>query len=259
MGGVFHRAGEGQALFGGRIVIKADFEQLCITESEFARARPGAGPHLHRRHTDSFYVLEGELALLVHDEEHPLRARGVRVPAARRRPRVQEHLGGPVPQLPHAGRRLRGAISGRSTAARRAASTASTSRVGSGLPASGATVLAAGEGERLEGETRVATIKIGRDELTLIEFELEPSFEGPDPHTHDDHVDAFYVLEGEVEFRLGDEKRLGRRRLVRRRAARESCTRSRAGPGAVGCSIFMRRAPALASGSGRTASPQASA
>ncbi len=80
--------------------------------------------------------------------------------------------------------------------------------IGSGLPASGATVLAAGEGERLEGETRVATIKIGRDELTLIEFELEPSFEGPDRHTHDDHVDAFYVLEGEVELQLGDEKRL---------------------------------------------------
>ena len=72
MGGVFHRAGEGQALFGGRIVIKAAFEQLCVTESEFARARPGAGPHLHRLHADSFYVLEGELALLVHDEEQPL-------------------------------------------------------------------------------------------------------------------------------------------------------------------------------------------
>ena len=42
----------------------------------------------------------------------------------------------------------------------------------------------------------------------MIEFELEPSFEGPDPHTHDDHVDAFYVLEGEVELQLGDEKRL---------------------------------------------------
>jgi quercetin dioxygenase-like cupin family protein len=36
-------------------------------------------------------------------------------------------------------------------------------------------------------------------------FELRPGFEGPDPHTHDDHVDSFYVLEGEVEFLVAGE------------------------------------------------------
>ncbi|MGH3093949.1 MAG: cupin domain-containing protein, partial [Gaiellaceae bacterium] len=70
MAGVVHRRGEGEALFGGRIVLKADFEQLSITESWFDSARPAADPHVHRRHADSFYVLEGELALLVQDEEH---------------------------------------------------------------------------------------------------------------------------------------------------------------------------------------------
>ncbi len=35
-----------------------------------------------------------------------------------------------------------------------------------------------------------------------------PDFEGVDPHTHVDHADAFYVLEGEVEFRVGDEPRV---------------------------------------------------
>ena len=207
MGGVFHRAGEGQALFGGRIVIKAAFEELCLTESEFARARPGAGPHLHRRHTDSFYVLEGELALLVHDEEHPLRpgacaclpegvVHGFRSTSAARFLNFHTPDGGFAANLRALDRGEAGGFDSFDVP------------IGSGLPGSGATVLAAGEGERLEGETRVATIKIGRDELTLIEFELEPSFEGPEPHTHDDHVDAFYVLEGEVEFRLGDEKRL---------------------------------------------------
>ena len=29
-------------------------------------------------------------------------------------------------------------------------------------------------------------------------------FEGVDPHTHPDHADSFYVLEGEVEFFLDD-------------------------------------------------------
>src|SRR5881296_3517083 len=72
MAGVVHRAGEGEVLFGGRIVIKADFGELCITESWFDSARAGAGPHIHRQHADSFYVLDGELAFLVHDEEHLL-------------------------------------------------------------------------------------------------------------------------------------------------------------------------------------------
>src|SRR5262249_61040930 len=63
------RPGESEALFGGRIVLKASFDQLTITESPFPDARDGAEPHFHRRHVDSFYVLEGGMAVLVHDEE----------------------------------------------------------------------------------------------------------------------------------------------------------------------------------------------
>ena len=37
---------------------------------------------------------------------------------------------------------------------------------------------------------------------------FQPEFEGVDPHTHGDHADAFYVLEGQVEFRVGDEPRV---------------------------------------------------
>src|SRR6266540_4580591 len=72
MDGVVYRAGEGEALFGGRIVIKADFDELCITESLFGDARDGASPHYHRHHADSFYVLEGGLAVLIKDEEKML-------------------------------------------------------------------------------------------------------------------------------------------------------------------------------------------
>jgi quercetin dioxygenase-like cupin family protein len=36
---------------------------------------------------------------------------------------------------------------------------------------------------------------------------FRPEFEGVDPHTHADHVDAFYVLAGEADFVLGDEVR----------------------------------------------------
>src|SRR2546429_4757623 len=37
-------------------------------------------------------------------------------------------------------------------------------------------------------------------ELEVIELRFAPDFEGVDSHTHSDHVDSFYVLEGEAEF-----------------------------------------------------------
>ena len=36
---------------------------------------------------------------------------------------------------------------------------------------------------------------------------FNPEFEGVDPHTHDDLVDAFYVLDGQGDFVVGDEVR----------------------------------------------------
>jgi mannose-6-phosphate isomerase-like protein (cupin superfamily) len=36
-------------------------EDLTITEARYAAGEPVAGPHIHHRHTDAFYVLEGEL------------------------------------------------------------------------------------------------------------------------------------------------------------------------------------------------------
>src|SRR4029079_16722354 len=76
---------------------------------------------------------------------------------------------------------------------------------GSGTPPTEAVALQPGEGEELPGQTLFPTIKVGRDELSLIEFRLEPGFRGPDPHEHEDHVDSFYVVEGEAKFLMEDE------------------------------------------------------
>ena len=44
----------------------------------------------------------------------------------------------------------------------------------------------------------------------MVELRFGPDFEGVEPHSHADHVDSFYVLEGEAEFVMGDETvRLG--------------------------------------------------
>ena len=42
-------------------------------------------------------------------------------------------------------------------------------------------------------------------ELEAFELRFGPDFEGVDPHTHADHTDAFFVLDGEAEFLVGDE------------------------------------------------------
>jgi mannose-6-phosphate isomerase-like protein (cupin superfamily) len=240
MDGVVLRPGEGEALFGGRIVIKADFEQLCITESLFPDARPGADPHFHRRHADSFYVLEGGLAVLVRDDEKMLApaacvcappevVHGFRSTAPARFLNLHTPSGGFADNLRARNRGEEGGFDSVDAAA------------GTGPAAVDAVLLRPGEGERLEGSTRVATIKIARDELSLVDFELEPGFEGPDPHAHDDHVDSFYVLEGDPEFLLGDETvRLGPGSFV---AAPIGFTHTFANPGPDRARLLNLHAP----------------
>jgi quercetin dioxygenase-like cupin family protein len=61
-------------------------------------------------------------------------------------------------------------------------------------------VLGPGEGEEIGGNRYLAA----RPELSFIEFEVRPGG-GVQPHFHKGHSDSFYVLEGEVEFHVGDE------------------------------------------------------
>jgi mannose-6-phosphate isomerase-like protein (cupin superfamily) len=47
-------------------------------------------------------------------------------------------------------------------------------------------------------------LKADRPELSLVEVVFAPG-SGVAPHFHKGHSDSFYVLEGEVEFHVGDE------------------------------------------------------
>jgi quercetin dioxygenase-like cupin family protein len=55
---------------GRRAVVKVAREELVVMEVELESG--GAGPHFHRRHVDSFYVLAGELELTVDGERIPV-------------------------------------------------------------------------------------------------------------------------------------------------------------------------------------------
>src|SRR3954452_15980738 len=65
-------------------------------------------------------------------------------------------------------------------------------------------VVSSDDGERLEradGSTHRVLAEL--PEFEAIELSFEAGWEGVAPHTHADHVDSFYVLEGEVEFTVG--------------------------------------------------------
>jgi quercetin dioxygenase-like cupin family protein len=66
------------------------------------------------------------------------------------------------------------------------------------------TVSSPGDGERFERKNRTITIRVDLPGLSINEIEFDETFAVP-PHAHDDHVDAFYVLDGEVEFTVGEE------------------------------------------------------
>ena len=48
-----------------RVEILSDDDAVHATASRFAAGRAGAALHIHRRHTDLFYVLEGELRVML--------------------------------------------------------------------------------------------------------------------------------------------------------------------------------------------------
>jgi quercetin dioxygenase-like cupin family protein len=68
-----------------------------------------------------------------------------------------------------------------------------------------AVFLGPGEGESLPGKRRDIHVKFEGAEYEVLEFDCEPGFGPVDPHVHDEHTDSFFVLEGEVEFTIGDE------------------------------------------------------
>ena len=60
-----------------------------------------------------------------------------------------------------------------------------------------------GEGERIRRHRVLAELP----HIEALELFFPADFGGVDPHTHANHTDSFYVLEGEVEFLVDGEWR----------------------------------------------------
>lgn len=200
------------------VTLLADVEQIGIVE---VRSEPGGvipPLHLHTRHAECFFVLEGELTFRLEDRE--LRAgAGTWVHV----PREVVHTFGSTgnsrahfldTHVPSRGfgdfvRGLHAAESEDELRAVRAAfDQQSAPEYATGDP--GLVILRRGggaEGETMPGrsEHRRATLLLDTDELTVTEFFYGPGERGAKPHIHHHHADGFIVLEGEltVAFRGG--------------------------------------------------------
>jgi quercetin dioxygenase-like cupin family protein len=60
------------------------------------------------------------------------------------------------------------------------------------------------EGERIPRGPRYHRVLVELPEVEAVDARFGPGFEVA-LHRHEDHVDSFYVLEGEAEFTIGDE------------------------------------------------------
>jgi uncharacterized cupin superfamily protein len=67
---------------GLRVALLADVEEIAIAETWSEPGRSPAPQHVHRRHVESFYVLEGELTVTAAGRElHPTAGSWVQIPA----------------------------------------------------------------------------------------------------------------------------------------------------------------------------------
>ncbi|MGH3116480.1 MAG: cupin domain-containing protein [Gaiellales bacterium] len=197
-------AGEGERL-NDRIVVKIERPEISVNEVTVRSTFEGAGPHFHKEHVDAFYVLEGELEI-INGTETVLAGPGTSVTVP---PRIVHGFRAPGPggarylniHAPDAGfiEYLRRAVAGGKTAW-------DSYDVDGPYGPSNAIVVGPDGGDRLKRRLIENTIRAETTELSLFEMTFfDDRWEGVDPHSHDDHVDSFYVLDGEVEFLLGDE------------------------------------------------------
>ena len=193
---------------GRQLSILADREEISITRYRLAPGEHGPDPHVHREHTDAFYVLEGEMTFPLGPDREPVRVGAGGLVAAP--PNLIHEFANESAadarmlnlHTPDAGfaAYLRGVRDGDPDAG----FDSFDPPADGGLPLAEAIVSGPGEGERLSSRNRVALLKGVLPHLCFAEFTFDGPFDGPGLHQHDAQVDSFYVLEGELDLTVED-------------------------------------------------------
>lgn len=188
-----------------RVEILSDHESLHATWSRFGPHREGADLHVHHHHTDLFYVLEGEVTVML-----GLEAEDVVVPAgtlARVPPLVvhgfRNGSDAEVRYLNfHApGQRfadfMRALRDGRDFTYDQHPPPAD-----GGRPTTEATV--GSDGLVADEPGLQVALLADVEAIGIAETLSDPGGTQPPPHVHRNHAESFYVLEGEMTFTAGD-------------------------------------------------------
>jgi quercetin dioxygenase-like cupin family protein len=183
-----------------RVEILSDHEAVNATWSRFGPGRAGADLHVHRRHTDLFYVLEGELTVMLGPAGEEVVAPAgtlVRVP-----PLVVHgfrngsdaevrYLNFHAPGVGFADY-MRAMRDGRTLVYDQEPPPADGGRPPAEAEIGGAEVLG-------DGVTLFADVEA----IGIAEARVERDGPAP-PHLHRGHAESFYVLEGEIAFTVAD-------------------------------------------------------
>jgi quercetin dioxygenase-like cupin family protein len=179
-----------------RVEILSDDDALHATWSRFGPGRDGADLHVHRRHTDLFYVLEGELTIRLGPAGD-----GVRVPAgtlAR------------IPPLVVHGFRNAGEVEVRylNLHAPGQGFAAYMRALRDGRPRSYDQWPPPPDGGRAPADAvvggRDGSVLADIEEIGIAELRGAPGEPSGPAHVHARHVESLYVLEGELALTAGD-------------------------------------------------------
>jgi quercetin dioxygenase-like cupin family protein len=205
---VLLRRGEGETTTDRperSIAILCDFPEIIVSRFRYEPGEKGPDPHVHRQHSDAFYVLEGEVEFGLGPEVTRMSGRPGTFVAA-------------PPNVVHT---FRNASDASAVFLNIHAPSMGFGDVlrgkgrehfdqfdppeDGGRPLDAAIFKRPGEGEPVGHEATSHLIKGELEELSVFEMTFFPQFEGVDPHVHDDVVDSFLVLGGEGDFLAGEQ------------------------------------------------------
>ena len=192
------------------VALLADRPQMSITWSRYGPGEVGPDPHVHREHTDAWYVLDGELTFtLGPDSERRSAGAGtfVAVPPnlihsfANEGATDARFLNFHTPDGGFAAF-MRGMRDGLGIGF-----DSFNPPADGGIAASEAVLHGPGEGERLVRGNRSLLLKGALADICFSEFTVDGALDGPGIHEHEVEVDTFYVLDGELELTVEDDAR----------------------------------------------------